>query len=100
MSRVFSPAVPKPFGDVRPVEAADLAPALRTDDHGLSSERLDELDLHGESGREPARPGIEPVDMIEMPCQIVRGGRRLVYRLLWWNEWQGVFLRTVQALRC
>jgi hypothetical protein len=35
-----------------------------------------------------------------MPCQIVRGGRRLVYRLLSWNEWQGVFLRVVAALRC
>jgi hypothetical protein len=38
--------------------------------------------------------------IIQMPCQVVRGGRRLVYRLLSWNEWQGVFLRTVQALRC
>jgi hypothetical protein len=38
--------------------------------------------------------------IIQMPCQIVRGGRRLAYRLLSWNEWQGVFLRTVQALRC
>jgi hypothetical protein len=38
--------------------------------------------------------------IIQMPCQIVRTGRRLVYRLLSWNEWQGVFLRTVQALRC
>jgi hypothetical protein len=35
-----------------------------------------------------------------MPCQIVRGGRRLIYRLLSWNEWQGVFLRVVHALRC
>jgi hypothetical protein len=38
--------------------------------------------------------------MILMPCQIVRGGRRLVYRLLSWNEWQGVYLRVVHALRC
>ena len=38
--------------------------------------------------------------IIQMACQIVRGGRRLVYRLLSWNEWQGVFLRTVQAMRC
>jgi hypothetical protein len=38
--------------------------------------------------------------IIPMPCPIVRGGRRLVYRLLSWNEWQGVFLRTVHALRC
>jgi Transposase DDE domain group 1 len=38
--------------------------------------------------------------IIQMPCQIVRGGHRLVYRLLSWNEWQGVFLRTVHVLRC
>jgi Transposase DDE domain group 1 len=38
--------------------------------------------------------------IIQMPCQVVRGGRRLVYRLLSWNEWQGVFLRIVPALRC
>jgi hypothetical protein len=38
--------------------------------------------------------------IIGMPCQIVRGGHRLLYRLLSWNEWQGVFLRTVYALRC
>jgi hypothetical protein len=35
-----------------------------------------------------------------MPCQIVRGARRLVYRLLSWNEWQGMFLRVVHALQC
>jgi len=38
--------------------------------------------------------------IILMPCQIVRGGRRVLYRLLSWNEWQGVFLRVVHALRC
>lgn len=36
--------------------------------------------------------------MIEMPCQVVRGGRRLVYRLLSWNPWQGVFLRLAERL--
>jgi len=36
--------------------------------------------------------------MIEMPCQIVRSGRRLVYRLLSWNPWQGAFLRLVERL--
>jgi hypothetical protein len=35
---------------------------------------------------------------IEMPCQIVRGGGRLVYRMLSWNPWQGVFLRLVERL--
>jgi hypothetical protein len=38
--------------------------------------------------------------IIMMPCQIVRGGHRLLYRLLSWNEWQGVFLRVILALRC
>ena len=38
--------------------------------------------------------------LILMPCQIVKGGHRLVYRLLSWNDWQGVFLRVVSALRC
>jgi hypothetical protein len=38
--------------------------------------------------------------MILMPCQIVRSGRRLIFRLLSWNEWQGVFLRVAHALRC
>ena len=38
--------------------------------------------------------------IIQMPCQIILGGHRLVYRLLSWNEWQGVFLRVVAVLRC
>jgi hypothetical protein len=36
--------------------------------------------------------------VIQMPCQIIRGARRLVYRLLSWNPWQGAFLRLVQRL--
>jgi Transposase DDE domain group 1 len=35
---------------------------------------------------------------IQMPCQIVRSGRRLIYRLLSWNPWQRVFLRLVERL--
>jgi hypothetical protein len=35
---------------------------------------------------------------IEMPCQVVRSGRRWIYRLLSWNPWQGVFLRLVERL--
>lgn len=38
--------------------------------------------------------------LILMPRQIIRGGRRSIYRLLSWNEWQGVFPRVVHALRC
>jgi hypothetical protein len=36
--------------------------------------------------------------MIQMPSQIVRASRRLIYRLLSWNPWQGVFLRLVERL--
>ncbi len=35
---------------------------------------------------------------IRVPCQVVRTGGRLVYRLLAWNPWQPVFLRGVDAL--
>jgi len=35
---------------------------------------------------------------VRVPCQVVRTGRRLVYRLLSWNSWQPVFLRGVDAL--
>lgn len=35
---------------------------------------------------------------IQMPCQIVRGGQRLIYRLLSWNPWQEVFLRLAERL--
>ena len=38
------------------------------------------------------------VAMIQVPCQVVRGGHRLRYRLLSWNPWQGVFLRLVERL--
>jgi hypothetical protein len=38
------------------------------------------------------------VAMIQVPCQVVKAGRRIVYRLLSWNPWQGVFLRLVERL--
>jgi hypothetical protein len=38
------------------------------------------------------------VAMIQVPCQVVRTSRRIVYRLLAWNSWQGVFLRLVERL--
>jgi hypothetical protein len=36
--------------------------------------------------------------LIRVPAQIVRTGRRLVIRLLAWNEWQPVFLRLTDRL--
>jgi hypothetical protein len=37
---------------------------------------------------------------VRLPCQIVRTGRRLVYRLLSWNPHQRIFFRVVSVLRC
>jgi hypothetical protein len=37
--------------------------------------------------------------VIEQPCQVVRSGGRLIFRLLSWNPWQGALLRLVEWLR-
>jgi beta-phosphoglucomutase-like phosphatase (HAD superfamily) len=37
---------------------------------------------------------------VRLPCQLVRSGRRLVYRLLGWNRDQPIFFRLVSVLRC
>ena len=39
------------------------------------------------------------VALIQVPCQVVRTSRRIIYRLLSWNPWQGVFLRLVERLQ-
>jgi hypothetical protein len=38
------------------------------------------------------------VAMIQVPCQVVRTSRRVVFGLLSWNPWRGVFLRLVERL--
>jgi hypothetical protein len=37
--------------------------------------------------------------MMRLPCQVLRTGRRIVYRLLSWNPWLEVLLRGVESLR-
>lgn len=37
--------------------------------------------------------------VMQLPAQIIRSGRRILYRLLSWNPWQSVLLRTVAGLR-
>lgn len=37
---------------------------------------------------------------MRLPCQIIRAGRRLLYRLANWNPWQGMFFRLLDQLRC
>jgi hypothetical protein len=36
---------------------------------------------------------------MRLPCQIVHTARRLIYRLLGWNPWSGVFFRLVDRLQ-
>jgi len=37
--------------------------------------------------------------MIRLPCQVVRSGRRTIYRLLSWSPWLRPFLRAADAMR-
>jgi hypothetical protein len=37
--------------------------------------------------------------IVALPCQIVRTGRRIVYRILGYNEWTRTFLRTFDRIR-
>jgi hypothetical protein len=37
---------------------------------------------------------------VRLPCQIIRTGRKLVYRLLSWNPHQPILFRLVDILRC
>ena len=36
---------------------------------------------------------------IRLPVQILKAGRRVIYRLLGWNRWQHVFIRALRRLR-
>jgi hypothetical protein len=36
---------------------------------------------------------------IRVPCQIARSGRRVIYRLLGWSQWQSPLLRMADAMR-
>ena len=37
--------------------------------------------------------------IVMFPCQIVRTGRRIVYRILGYNQWTRMFLRTFDRIR-
>jgi hypothetical protein len=37
---------------------------------------------------------------VRLPCQIIRTGRKLVYRLLAWNPYQPIFFRLMDVLQC
>jgi Transposase DDE domain group 1 len=59
----------------------------------------------GERGRQEKRwvLGLEfktfAQTFMRLPCQLVRAGRRLVFRLLAWNPFQHIFFRLVDVLR-
>ena len=36
---------------------------------------------------------------IRVPCQVIRRGRKIIYRLLSWNPWQEVLLHDIDVLR-
>lgn len=38
-------------------------------------------------------------NLIRLPCQIIKTGRRIVYRLLSWNPWTGTLLRLAETVR-
>jgi hypothetical protein len=38
-------------------------------------------------------------EVVLLPCQVVRAGRRLVYRILQWNPWVDLLCRAVEVLR-
>jgi hypothetical protein len=38
-------------------------------------------------------------ELMLLPCQMVRAGRRLIYRLLQWNPWVDVLFRSIDVLR-
>ena len=38
-------------------------------------------------------------EVVLLPCQVVRTGRRLLYRLLQWNPWVDLLCRSVEVLR-
>jgi len=37
--------------------------------------------------------------LVRLPCQIIRSGRRIIYRLLSYNPWTSSLLRLSQSLR-
>jgi hypothetical protein len=37
--------------------------------------------------------------IVALPCQIIKTGRKIVYRLLSWNRWLVVLFRGLKVLR-
>ena len=56
---------------------------------------------HREQGRAIVRMEFKRFanGLMHLPCQIVRTGRRIVYRLLAWNPWASPMIRLAEAMR-
>jgi hypothetical protein len=56
---------------------------------------------HREAGRSILRMEFKTfaAGLIRLPCQILKTGRRIVYRLLSWNPWTKTLLRLAEAMR-
>jgi hypothetical protein len=56
---------------------------------------------HGQEARQIVKMEFKRfvTSLIRLPCQIIRTGRRLIYRLLSYNSWQSALLRGVAAWR-
>ena len=69
--------------------------ALLLPDEGRWSEK------HGEEKRKLLRMDFATFRraLVNVPAQIVRSGRKILYRLLAWNPWQHVFFRLLDQLR-
>ena len=57
--------------------------------------------LHQDQKRELVRMEFKRfvAALIHLPCQIIRSGRRIIYRLLTYNPWSSRLLRLSQAMR-
>jgi len=58
-------------------------------------------DRHRQEGRSIVRMEFATFvnGLMRLPCQIVRSGRRIIYRLLSWNPWVTSLLRLAEAMR-
>jgi len=56
---------------------------------------------HREQGRQIVRMEFATFvnGLMRLPCQIVKSGRRIIYRLLSWNPWVAPLLRLAERLR-
>jgi hypothetical protein len=99
------PALKAPVGDLVSNGAYMVMASLAWTLKAWAALLLPEEPRHAEEHRAERRSWLRMefatfrAAVIELPCQVVRGGGRLIYRLLSWSPWQGALLRLVERLR-